>query len=248
MYTVKDVSELSKVTIKTLHHYHKIGLLLPGEITDAGYRLYGRKELERLQQIILYRELDFTLDQIKSLLDEEPDRLSLLAKQEELLLVRRQRLDSIIETLRKTITCGKEGEHMDAKELFKGLASEEEWNEALREQSEHLKEAYNYELPDASQINVEELNAMAAEAASFMANMTDALRTGVKMNDGKLRELIDAHLSFLNAHGHATTPADFAAQTRFFLSDDFHLHMLESQQTGLAYFLSAAAEAYAAAV
>ncbi|MDD9265794.1 MerR family transcriptional regulator [Paenibacillus sp. GCM10023248] len=247
MYTVKDVAQLSKVTIKTLHHYHKIGLLLPSEITDAGYRLYGRNELERLQQILLYRELDFTLDQIKTLLDEEPDRLSLLAQQEKLMLVRRQRLDDVIGTLRHTITSEKEGEPMDAKELFKGLATEEAWQEALHEHNEHLKAAYQYEPPVSSPLNVEEMNAMAAEAASFMAAMAEALRSGVKVNDGKLRGQMDAHLAFLNAHGHATTPADFAAQTRFFLSDDFHLGMLESQQTGLAYYLAAAAEAYAAA-
>ncbi|XWX60162.1 MerR family transcriptional regulator [Desulfitobacterium sp. AusDCA] len=62
LYTVKEVAELAGVTIKTLHHYHKIGLLLPCEITDAGYRLYGPKELERLQQILFYRELDFSLN------------------------------------------------------------------------------------------------------------------------------------------------------------------------------------------
>lgn len=67
MYTVKEVSELSKVTIKTLHHYHKIGLLLPSRISDAGYRLYGMKELERLQEILFYRELEFSLDQIKEM-------------------------------------------------------------------------------------------------------------------------------------------------------------------------------------
>lgn len=56
LYTLKEVSELSGVTIKTLHHYHKIGLLAPCEISEAGYRLYGTKELERLQQILFYRK------------------------------------------------------------------------------------------------------------------------------------------------------------------------------------------------
>ncbi len=67
-YTVKEIAELTGVTIKTLHHYHKIGLLEPCKVTDAGYRLYGIKELERLQQILFYRELDFSLGDIKKLL------------------------------------------------------------------------------------------------------------------------------------------------------------------------------------
>lgn len=58
LYTVKEVSELSNVTVKTLHHYHKIGLLLPCKASGAGYRLYGTNELERLQEILFFREMD----------------------------------------------------------------------------------------------------------------------------------------------------------------------------------------------
>ncbi|SFD72254.1 MerR HTH family regulatory protein [Paenibacillus catalpae] len=85
LYTVKEVSEMSNVTIKTLHHYHKIGLLMPSEISEAGYRLYGIHELQRLQEILLYRELEFSLDQIKHLLNANPDRQSILQQQEALL-------------------------------------------------------------------------------------------------------------------------------------------------------------------
>lgn len=85
MYTVKELSDLAKVTIKTLHYYHKIGLLLPCEVSEAGYRLYGMKELERLRQILFYRELDFPLKKIKQILDDEPDRLSILFEQRQLI-------------------------------------------------------------------------------------------------------------------------------------------------------------------
>lgn len=103
LYTVKEVSELSGVTIKTLHHYHKIGLLQPAEISDAGYRLYGAAELELLQQIRFYREMDFPLEQIKELMEETPDRLSILTEQEKLLLARWNRLERVLQTLRQSI-------------------------------------------------------------------------------------------------------------------------------------------------
>lgn len=103
LYSVKEVSELSHVTIKTLHHYHKIGLLLPDKVSDAGYRMYGRKELERLQEILFYKELDFSLDQIKKMMAHHSDRLSILSQQEKLLLDRQHRLDTIVQTLRKSI-------------------------------------------------------------------------------------------------------------------------------------------------
>ncbi|GGD53293.1 MerR family transcriptional regulator [Paenibacillus nasutitermitis] len=247
LYTVKEVSSLSNVTIKTLHHYHKIGLLLPGEVSEAGYRLYGIKQLERLQQILFYKELDFTLDQIKHLLEGDPDPSSIFAKQEKLLLQRKQRLETIIETLRKSISRRENGEQMDDKEMFKGFASEEEWESAMEEQNKHLKETYDVELNQSAPLDIQNMNDLASEAASFMTGMAEALRAGLKHNDEKIGHSISNHLAFLNEHGHNLSAADFAAQTRFFLADDFHLQMLEGQQTGLAYYLSAAADAYAAA-
>lgn len=85
-YTVKEVERLTGVTVKALHHYHKIGLLVPYEISDAGYRFYGENELERLQQILFYRELDFSLKDIKKAMDNEPNRLECLTQQKDLLL------------------------------------------------------------------------------------------------------------------------------------------------------------------
>ncbi len=245
LYTVKEVSELSHVSIKTLHHYHKIGLLLPGKVSEAGYRLYGTQELERLQEILFYKELDFPLEQIKAMLERRSDRLSLLVQQEELLLSRKIRLDAIVQTLRDSIACAKEGETMDNKEMFKGFDSEEEWNEALAGQNRHLKETYGTELPEVAPAEVRELNEQAVEAMTFMNEMAGSLREGVKHNDTKVEKLIEDHLEFINRHGNSVSANDFAAQTRFFLSDDVHLAMLESQQTGLAYYLSAAADAFA---
>ncbi|MCZ8518533.1 MULTISPECIES: MerR family transcriptional regulator [Paenibacillus] len=246
LYTVKEVSDLSGVTVKTLHHYHKIGLLLPCEVSEAGYRLYGVKELERLQQILFFRELEIPLKEIERLLGEEPERLSILSQQEDLLLLRKQRLDAILRTLRQSISSMGEGIPMETADMFKGFESEEEWRKGLAEQNQYLKEAYGYDLLDSAEINVEEMNEQAAEAAAFMYGMARALRKGVMHNDGEVHRLIGSHLAFLNKQGHAAAPADFVLQTRFFLSDPFHLRMLEDQQTGLAYYLAAGAEAYAA--
>jgi len=247
LYTVKEVSELSQVTIKTLHHYHKIGLLLPSKVSEAGYRLYGSKELERLQEILFYKELDFPLDQIKELMEHHSDRLSILSQQEELLLNRKHRLDNIVQTLRKSISCAKEGETMDNMEMFKGFENEETWNKALAEQNQYLKETYGMEAFEVLPTDVQEINEQAAEALTFMNNMASSLREGIMHNDERIESLIRNHLGFMNEQGNKITANDFAAQTRFFLGDDFHLKMLESQQTGLAYYLSAAAESFTAA-
>ena len=75
-FTVQEVANISGTTVKTLYHYQKIGLLLPNMIGENGYRYYTENELERLQQILFYRELDFSLEKIKTALESEPNRLS----------------------------------------------------------------------------------------------------------------------------------------------------------------------------
>lgn len=69
-FTVGQISAFTGVTIKTLHHYDRIGLLSPRGRTDSGYRLYEEPDIERLQQILFYRELGFGLDEIRSILDD----------------------------------------------------------------------------------------------------------------------------------------------------------------------------------
>ena len=70
MRTVKEVSECTGVSVRTLHHYDAIGLLKPAKVTQAGYRLYDDAALERLQSILLFRELQFSLKEIKAILDD----------------------------------------------------------------------------------------------------------------------------------------------------------------------------------
>ncbi|MGG4039805.1 MerR family transcriptional regulator [Heyndrickxia ginsengihumi] len=245
LYTVKEVSEITRVTVKALHHYHKIGLLLPCKVNEAGYRFYGTKELERLQQILFYRELDFPLKEIKQILNGEHDRLSILNSQKKLLQSRIKKMERLIDTIDQSIWYTAKGEHMDQKEMFKGFNTSEEWTDALQEQNEYLKEHYQYDLLEKNEIDVQEMNESALEAKCFIEKMADALKNGIKHNDGRINKLIDKHIHFLNDHGHQTKAADFAMQTRFFLNDDFHRNMLESQQTGLSYYLCLAAEDFA---
>lgn len=98
MRTVHEVSELAHVSVRTLHHYDKIGLLRPSARSQAGYRLYGEKDLARLQQIMLFRELEFSLADIGAILDSPDfDRDKALDQQIELLELRRERIGSLID-------------------------------------------------------------------------------------------------------------------------------------------------------
>ena len=97
MMTVKQVSDISGVSVRTLRYYDRIGLLSPTEYTEAGYRLYDDAALEKLQQILLFRELEFPLKDIIAIMESPAyDRKQALAQQIELLELKRQHLDDLI--------------------------------------------------------------------------------------------------------------------------------------------------------
>lgn len=102
MKTVKEVSRITGVSVRTLHHYDAIGLLKPTRVTEAGYRLYDDTALRRLQNILLFRELQFPLKEIKEILDSPGfDPMDALEQQIELLQLQRQRLDTLISHARQ---------------------------------------------------------------------------------------------------------------------------------------------------
>ena len=101
MKTVKEVSRITGVSVRTLHHYDAIGLLKPARVTEAGYRLYDGAALGRLQTILLLRELEFPLREIKSLMDAPDfDPIAALDDQIRLLELRREHLDRLIDHAR----------------------------------------------------------------------------------------------------------------------------------------------------
>ena len=103
MYHIKEAAQLSGVSVKTLHHYDKIGLLVPLK-SENGYRTYSQDDLERLQVILYYKYLGFSLEKIAELLKEDTtDILSHLTRQLDYLTQERQHLDTLISTLQKTI-------------------------------------------------------------------------------------------------------------------------------------------------
>jgi len=125
-YGVKELSDLSGVTVRTLHHYDKIGLLKPLNRTEAGYRFYGEAELLRLQQILFYKELDFSLKEISDLLDDPDfDLIQALKSHRSALEDRRKRIAELLHTIDHTIKHLNTGEIMSKPEkLYEGLPKE----------------------------------------------------------------------------------------------------------------------------
>ena len=121
MYLIKQVSEISGVSVRTLHHYDEIGLLSPKK-HENGYRYYSEEELSLLQTILYYKYLGFSLKDIKNLMkQEEEDLLPHLKHQLILMQKEKERLLTLIDTLEKTIESKERKMTMTTEEKFKGF-------------------------------------------------------------------------------------------------------------------------------
>ncbi|MCP5455820.1 MAG: MerR family transcriptional regulator [Thermotogae bacterium] len=121
-YKINELAEISGVTVRTLHHYDSIGLLSPKRNNNNKYREYGTDEVDKLQQILLYKELGFQLQQIKDILNSNSFvRENALKDQLEILIKKRDQMDKMIITVEKTINNLKDKKEISADEKFYGF-------------------------------------------------------------------------------------------------------------------------------
>ena len=188
-WTVGEVARLAHVSVRTLHHYDEIGLLRPTARSVKGYRLYAPADLERLHQILLYRELDFTLEAIGNLLDGPPtDRRGMLKAQRELLLVRRRRTDAVIRAVDRALESMDKGTTMGTEEMFEGFEELGDAPDDVRaHHAAHAREthqqwgdtdAYKESMKRARGYAKKDWEAMKAEVAEAEARMARLLAGG----------------------------------------------------------------------
>ena len=156
MRTVNEVSKLTGVSIRTLQYYDTIGLLIPAQRTEAGYRLYDDTALERMEQILLFRELGFSLSEIKTIIDDPKfDRMEALDRQIELLTMKKERLEQIIGLAREIRQKGEiimDVKAVDTKQIeeYKKRAKEQ-WGDSA-EYKEYEKKADNRTADESKKI------------------------------------------------------------------------------------------------
>ncbi len=125
MMTVKEVSEITGISVRTLHYYDEIGLLTPSGKSEAGYRLYDEKALERLRQILFFREFDLPLKEIKAVMENPSlDKNEILQMQRRMLLRKKERMEQLIASIDRLLR----GEERMDFEVFSRREMEEIWD------------------------------------------------------------------------------------------------------------------------
>lgn len=138
LYKISEIADIAKISIRTLHHYDKIDLLKPEMISPTGYRLYSDQSLETLQQILFFKEIGFSLREVKAILENPDfDRKQTLLQHKDLLKKKKERLEEMIQTIDHTIITIKGGNIMDKKEMFEGF----DMSEIEHYQKKYAKEA-----------------------------------------------------------------------------------------------------------
>ncbi|MBT7071626.1 MAG: MerR family transcriptional regulator [Anaerolineae bacterium] len=179
MYTVKKLSTLAGVSVRTLHYYDQIGLLKPAKIAENGYRQYDDAALMRLQQILFYRELDFKLKDIKKLLDT-PDfeQVSALENHWDALWARLARTERLIRTVEDTISHLKGEKEMSKKKLFAAFSEEEEAKYAKKAEEQYDPETVRASNRKWKNYSAEKKQAVLDEGNQVYVDMIAAMPQG----------------------------------------------------------------------
>lgn len=149
-YTVQKLSSLAGVSTRTLRYYDEIGILKPARINSSGYRIYGQAEVDRLQQILFYRELGVSLDSIKEIVTAPAfDGAKALMEHREKLLEKREQLDLLIKNVDKTIALTEGRINMSNKEKFEGF-KKKMIDDNEKKYGKEIREKYGNEKVDKS--------------------------------------------------------------------------------------------------
>jgi DNA-binding transcriptional MerR regulator len=179
MFTVKRLSQLAGVTPRTLHHYDQIGLLKPTRIGENGYRYYGDESLLRLQQILLYRELDMPLDDIKKIVGRRDfDVLGALQSHRDALTKQSARISRLIQTVDNTINHLKGNNIMSEKGLFEGFSEEEQEKYALEAEQLYDPETVRESNRKWKAYSAAKKEAVLAEGKAVYVDMIAAMSKG----------------------------------------------------------------------
>ncbi|MCC5425285.1 MerR family transcriptional regulator [Clostridium botulinum] len=247
-YKIKEVADMAGISVRMLHHYDKIGLLDPESVSAAGYRLYSDENLDRLQQILFFKELNFPLQEIKIILDSPNfNKKEALETHRQLLLEKKLRLEKIIQSVDKTIN-SMEGEFkMDKKEIL-NVFSMTEIEEHQRKYSEEVKEkygntsAYKESNEKTSKYTKEDWSNIMKDwdiIYKKLANLMDK-----NPDDKEVQEYIHQSREHISKNFYDCAPEIFRGLGEIYVNDERFTANIDKYKTGLSKFLRDAINVY----
>ena len=240
-YAIQQLARLAGTSTRTLRYYDQLGLLRPCRTTSNGYRIYDATSVDRLQLILLYRELDFSLDKIQQILAKPDfDLLAALQEQRQAIAGQKARIERLIETLDRTIEAQKGGKPMSDQAKFEGLKSkmidenEQRYGQEVRERyGDQVVEQSNAKLKGMTQVQFERANLLAGQ---IIESLLKAMDEGDPASDLALATA-RLHREWLMLYWPAYSPEAHAGLARMYVEDERFKAYYDQHREGAAVFL-----------
>ncbi|MEA4896688.1 MerR family transcriptional regulator [Bacillota bacterium Meth-B3] len=249
-YTVDQLSRLSGISARTLRYYDQIGLLKPARVRSSGYRIYGSDEVNRLQQILLYREMDMALSDIRQVLDAPDfDVAHALRAHLTALELRRARIERLISTVKNTLNSQEEGKAMDDHQKFEGFKRQLVEDNELRHGRE-ARERYGEAAVDESNrklmnMTKAQYDAMQQAATELQARLERAVQDGLDPTGDEGGALCALHKAWLSYTWPQYTAEAHKGLTQMYVCDERFTAHYDQKVAGCAAFLHDAVHAHA---
>ncbi|MGP3952097.1 MerR family transcriptional regulator [Streptomyces sp. 7N604] len=247
-YSVGQVAGFAGVTVRTLHHYDEIGLLSPSARSHAGHRRYDDADLDRLQQILFYRELGFPLEEVAALLDDpDADPQEHLRRQYDVLTVRIEKLQKMAAAVQHAMEARKMGINLTPEEKFE-VFGEHDPDQYAEESLQRWgdTEPYRESVRRASSYTKEDWLRIKAEGAQNTSAFTALMDAGAAPDSGEAMDLAEEHRQQISRNFYECTYEIHTGLAEMYMSDERFSATFEQIKPGLAGYLRDAILANAA--
>jgi MerR family transcriptional regulator, thiopeptide resistance regulator len=238
-YLVGQVASFAGVTVRTLHHYDEIGLLSPSGRSHAGHRRYDDADLDRLQQILFYRELGFPLDEVAALLDDpDADPQEHLRRQHELLTVRIEKLQKMAEAVEHAMEARKMGINLTPEEKFEvfGEYDPDRFDEESRRRWGDT-EPYRESQRRVATYTKEDWLRIKAEGAGNTNAFVALMDAGVAPDSDSAMDLAEQHRQQISRNFYDCTYEIHTGLAEMYVADERFTSTFEQIKPGLAGYL-----------
>jgi DNA-binding transcriptional MerR regulator len=245
---VGELAALAGVTVRTLHHYDRIGLVRPSHRTAAGYRDYTASDLDRLHQVLVYRELGFPLEEVASLLDDpDADPAAHLRRQHRLLRDRLERTQAMVAAVEKEMEARSMGISLTPEEKFElfGEGYSEDYEREAEERWGET-EAWGQSRRRTAAYRKEDWQRIKAEVDDVQRRFAEAMRAGVPADSEQAMDVAEEHRQHISRWFYDCPPAMHAGLGRMYVEDERFTANYEQVAPGLAQYVSTAVQANAA--